>query len=328
MSKDLYNSLGISRNASLDEVKKSFKKLAMQHHPDKGGDEEKFKEISHAYEVLSDEEKRRRYDLTGQDGDAPPNPFEHAGFSPFGTNPFDFLFNNRGPVFKHEDVIHNVEITLEEAYKGVHKTLNMIHFEKCTCCSECLKCGGRGTVQAVQSIGPVRQIFQIPCDRCQTKGFSHDVNCKLCSNGQRELQATCKLELPPGTRSGSQNRVQGKGVQAFKTNEVPGDLVLIIKVSDHPLFKVEGDDLIYQIEIDLWDAMFSTTLSIPHFGGELKVDTKQFGILRENEQYIVKHKGMKTSANLVLKFKLKYPDVEQISEEDRNMLKTILKKTL
>ena len=137
----LYEKLGVSKEASKDDIKKAFRKLSLEHHPDKGGDEEKFKEISNAYDVLSDDDKRKNYDMTGSETQQQFNPFQQA------FNPFEFMFNQRTrrqeAMRKLDDTVYNIEIPLEEVFFGKTRKMMVTTNIKCSCCSICSKCNSR-----------------------------------------------------------------------------------------------------------------------------------------------------------------------------------------
>lgn len=317
----LYDTLGISKEASKDEVKKAFRKLSLEHHPDKGGNEEKFKEISNAYEILSDDDKRKNYDLGNN------NPGMHQpNFNQFGGGfPFN-IFNMRNqyrqePIKKLEDTVHNIEITLEDIYFGRNKKLLVTTSSKCQCTSICTKCNGNGRVNIVRQIGPIIQSAEISCDICNTKGYIIK-NCGNCEGGIIKIKETYDIHIASGCIEAYERRIVGKGKQAFKHSEIPGDLVFKLKILEHPSFKRRGNELIYEVIINFIDSICGCEITIPHFEGEFKVNTSEFGVLKEGKEYIIENKGI-LSSNLIIIFKIdEY--IEKIDQEKRDKIRELL----
>ncbi len=341
MSWQHYDTLGVAKGASKEEIKRAYKKLAVQNHPDKGGDPEKFKEISNAYQILSDDDKRDRYDQLGDDGF---NNMAGGGGDPFngmdahhifeqmfgggmGGMPFHFDFGfggggPRGPI-KKKTHLHPIRISLGDAYNGVHKTIKVSVQRNCTKCREmCHNCQGRGQVTDMRRMGFITQMMQRACDRCQGTG-STSKGCNDCE-GQGTYREEKKLELhiPSGVQSGHKLVFEGLGEQAMNENEIAGDLVFEIHVSPHEHFQRNGDDLLYNTTISFADSVVGKTISIPHFSGTVEVATHEFGILQPNKPYIIPGKGM-PNGNLVLTFHIKYP-VQKLSTEHRGKMKDLL----
>lgn len=331
----LYDKLGVSKDASKQEITKAYRKLSLEHHPDRAtGNEEKFKDISHAYEILTDEERRKRYDLTGSDSEQPQNHFQQAGGFNFhfgGGNPFDFMFNQafggghqqrEEPMRKLEDTIYTIDISLKEAYFGLTKNLAVTTQKKCECSNICEKCKGECRIKIMRQMGPMRQILETTCDMCQGKGYIIR-GCGNCNGaGQTKTKETFNIVIPKGAISGLERRMTSKGQQPFKKTEIAGDLVFKINVQDNPLFKRRNNDLIYNTNISFIDSICGKDLSIEHFDGELKLNTSIFGIVKEGVEYIIKDRGM-SGGNLIIIFNVEYPDTK-LTEEQRGKIRDIL----
>jgi DnaJ-class molecular chaperone len=318
---DLYSVLGIPRSASSDDIKRAYRDLAKKHHPDKGGDTNKFVEIQNAYEVLSDDNKKRHYDQTGS---AEPNPF--GGFS---FNPFDFINGQPPRQRKLEDTIHNIDISMNEAYTGITKNLNIHNISRCDCVTQCSRCQGSGIIKIIQSFGPIRMVAgQQSCDICERRGYLFQTTCTKCNKGQIENTINIKLTIPPGARSNEQVRLENKGRQPFQSEILPGDLVFVVNVKEHPIFKRRDDDLIYSSELSLCEMICGTDIKIPHFRHDVIVNTTNFGVLRENKEYVIGGLGFPksdgTCGNLILIFS--FSELGPISQEDKEQLEKILEK--
>lgn len=329
----LYDKLNVSRDASKQEITKAYRKLSLDHHPDRpNGNEEKFKDISHAYEILSDDEKRERYDLTGSDSEQPQaNPFQAGGFS-FnfgGGNPFDFMFNNmhsnrprEEPIRKLEDTIHTVNISLKDAYFGITKNLAVTTIKKCVCSNTCNRCNGSCKIKIMRQLGPMIQVFETPCDVCFGKGVNVVKTCEECKgSGQIKEKETFNLIIPENAVSGLERRISGKGQQPFKKTEIAGDLVFKINVLDDPNFKRRGNDFIYETNISFIDSICGCEIKIPHFEKEIIVNINNLGIVYENIEYIIKDETIKNK--IILTFKIEKLN-KILSDEIRNKIKDLL----
>lgn len=327
-----YERLGVPRGASKDDIRKAYKKLAIQHHPDKGGDPEAFKEISNAYAVLTDDEKRPIYDQVGDEGYAqatgggggggpgfhPNDIFAQmfGGFSPFG---------HPGPMeVRRRDVLHRIQISLADAFVGTHKTLKTSVKRKCfSCLTTCGSCQGRGMVQTFMQMGPFRQMVQKPCDACQGSGRTKAKKdtgagagaCPRCG-GQGEFSEDHRLEmaLAPGVATGYQKVFQGLGEQAETPEEVPGNLVVEVVVLPHPQLKREGADLAYEGEIGFAESVLGRQVDVPHVDPAapvVHVQTAAFGVVQPGQRYKVAGKGMpngdRAHGDLWVSFRVRYP---------------------
>lgn len=300
-----YEVLGVSKTGSDAEIKKAYYKLAREHHPDKGGDAEKFKQIQGAYEILSDPEKRQNFDQFGTPDGPPPNPFGGGGGFP--PDIFAHMFGGafggpRGPV-KRADRHHDIKITLEDAYRGLTKHLSITITKPCLkCVKNCQHCQGRGTVHV--QMGPMA--FQQPCPVCQGQGGGR-VGCVECNHkGKKNEKLNLELKIPKGVTNEHVLVAHGLGDQPDKTNEEPGDLHFHIKIADHPDFMRQRNDLIWSTKISFEDSVNGTKLTIPHFDGPISVDTAEWGVLDPREDYVIPNKGFE-DGKLRVSFNIVYP---------------------
>jgi DnaJ-class molecular chaperone len=247
MSFKFYDYLNISRDASHADIKKAFKKLAVEHHPDKGGDTEVFKNISQAYEVLSDPEKRQLYDMSGGDENfTERQPSANPGMS------FNDIFNG---IFKNVGKKRNshitIELTLEEVYNGCTKKLKLELEKSCGQCSKvCKTCIGSGMEQMKIQLGPFMQIINQPCNKCNGRGtFRDSVGCLDCNGTSKIIEKVdTSIDIPPGITEKHNIVKQGFGEQPTSNMEKPGDLVINFKYKPHPIFEVNDGNLIYKLD--------------------------------------------------------------------------------
>ncbi|MDX1648727.1 MAG: molecular chaperone DnaJ [Myxococcota bacterium] len=294
MSKrDYYEVLGVSRGASPEDLKKAYRRLALQYHPDRNPDdptaEERFKEASEAYAVLADPEKRRQYDRFGHEGVGMGGPggFPGGDFGSFGdlfNDLFGDLFGARmggrrgGRGQRGADLRYNHEIALEEVLEGHEATLTIPRMMRCETCEgtgaregtqpeRCGRCGGTG--QAIFQQG----LFRIsrPCDACAGEGFVVRDPCPACrGSGRSEGQKTIKVRVPPGVESGMRLRVAGEG-EAGVAGGPPGDLYVVIHVREHPLFEREGPDLHCGVPIPFVKAVLGGEIEVPTLEGKVSL---------------------------------------------------------
>jgi DnaJ-class molecular chaperone len=334
-----YDLLGISQNASQEDIKKAYKKAAIANHPDKGGDSEKFKKIANAYQILSDENKRRDYDHLGDEmfensqngGDNGGNPFN-------GMNPHDIfanLFRGGGPGFhggfpfevhmnannqnpvRRNDHVNNLNINLNDAFFGAKKSIKINITKVClNCKSECNTCQGKGKIQQMHRMGPFTQIVTEMCNICGGSGQMHKTNllCNDC-NGTMKIQKEHKLdlEIPKGVQSGYQQVFKGYGEQKQNKNEIAGDLVIKITIYEDATYKRRGNDLIHTSSISFKESIIGKNITLSYFGESLDIDLKKFTIIQPSIEYVIKGKGMPIEnkpgsfGNLILIFNINYP---------------------
>jgi molecular chaperone DnaJ len=302
MSKrDYYEVLGISKNASADEIKKAFRKAAVQHHPDKeGGDETKFKEASEAYEVLKDAQKRQRYDqfghagVGGNGGGGGGNPFE--GFGGFGGQNvhFDFGDGGLGDIFgsffgggqqqgprRGRDVETAIDLTFEDAVFGVEKELHLNLDDECAHCKgstvepgydmkTCDTCKGSGQQQRVMNtiFGAIQQA--VTCPTCRGRGQVPEKVCTVCrGSGTQKTKQTITLKVPAGIDDGSTIRLQGRGEAVADGNK--GDLYVHIRVKPHKHFTREGDIILSEEHVGMADAALGTEIEVETVDGPVRM---------------------------------------------------------
>jgi molecular chaperone DnaJ len=324
-NKDYYEILSVSRNASQEEIKSSYRKLAMKYHPDRNpGDksaEEKFKEAAEAYEVLSDPNKRARYDQFGHAG-LRGSGFEHSFtnindiFSHFsdifgGGSIFEEFFGTQssrsntrrrnGQGIPGNDLKITLHLTLEEIADGIEKTLKVKRYQKCSVCSgsgakgstgtsECPTCHGSGEVRTV-SRSMFGQFVNIQvCSTCSGEGRIIKNKCENCyGEGRVKKESTIKVNIPAGVSSGNYIPLRGEGDAGIRGGRA-GDLIVIIEETEHKYFIREQDDIIYHHTISITDAVLGTECEIPVLGGNvimrIEPGTQQGKILRLREKGI------------------------------------------
>lgn len=296
-NKDFYEVLGIDKSASDDDIKKAFKKLALKYHPDRNqGDteaEEKFKEINEAYQVLSDPEKRQRYDQFGTadfngagggfDG------FDFGGFGGFGDI-FGDIFgggfggfgggaSKNGPR-KGADLEYDLTLTFEEAMTGCEKEIKVTRREKCETCGgsgakagtspkTCSKCGGRGRIQ-VQRRTPLGVMSTTAnCDACHGEGKIIEDPCQTCrGTGKERKTRSITINIPAGVDTGNVMPLRGQG-EAGENGGPAGDLYINIRVMTHSTFKRKGNDIHMETHISFGKAALGTEIKVPTIDGDV-----------------------------------------------------------
>ena len=308
--RDYYEVLGVDKSASADDIKKAYRKLAVKYHPDKNpGDkaaEEKFKEAAEAYSVLSDPDKKARYDQFGHAGVEGAGPDFSGGFGNLndilndlfgggfgGFSGFGgfggFGGGGRGQrqqrVYRGRDIRVRVKLTLEEIAKGVEKEISI---EKSVPCQECggrgaknssdIKtcpaCNGTGQVQRVVNSFLGQTVTYSTCQQCGGEGKIISNPCRSCGGtGLVRKRETIKVKIPAGVEAGMQMTIQGEG-HAAKNNGINGDLLVVIEEQEHPDFKREGNDLYYTKVISLPEAILGAEVEVPGIDGKysIKVD--------------------------------------------------------
>lgn len=295
--KDYYRVLGVDRNASQDDIKKAYRKLARQYHPDLNPNnkeaEEKFKEISEAYQVLSDQEKRKMYDMYGHAGLGGGPSSDFGGFSGFGGQRIDLedIFEDffdifggkrsergrRRETYSREDgsdLYQTITITLEDAYNGTTITTEVPRFVICESCGgtgvkpgsserECPTCKGRGEIY--QNLGFIR--MSQTCPTCGGAGVLKDP-CESCAGrGLVIKKEEIKVRIPPGVDNGTKLRVPGKG-HSGRFGGISGDLWIVVNIMPDYLFERKGDNLYIKVNLSVWEAISGTQLEVPHISGK------------------------------------------------------------
>lgn len=300
MARDYYTILGVSRTASADELKKAYRKLAVKYHPDKNpGDaeaEEKFKEISAAYEVLSDSNKRAMYDQVGHDnyvrkgrgaggGGGFADPFDVFSQVFGGSGIFEEFFgggrrHSRGGPQHGADLRYDLSIEFEDAVYGADKNIEIQKADQCDRChgdgseagtgkTRCAQCGGTGQMTMSQGIFSIRQ----PCHRCGGAGQIINSPCHKCGgSGHVAKKKTIQIRIPAGVDTGARLRVGGEGEPGTHGGP-PGDLYVVLHVKDHEYFTRSGDDILLEVPIDFPTAALGGTIRVPTVAGpaQLKI---------------------------------------------------------
>jgi len=303
--RDYYEVLDINKNATKEEIKSSYRKLALQYHPDRNKSpdaEERFKEISEAYAVLSDDEKRRQYDSFGHEGIGARYSYDDIfrgvnfedifrdigfGFGGFETI-FESFFGGRPRYERAEargaDLQYDLEITLEDVYKGKNIEIQVPRNEKCDSCQgsgaksgtspqECSKCHGSGQVELTKITGFARFVQITPCDRCRGKGTIIETPCPRCEGaGVIRKTRTLNVRIPPGIEDGQSLVLRGEG-EAGSEEGPAGDLFVIAHVKPHKLFRRRGDAILYETSINIAEASLGTEIPVPTLEsqGKLKI---------------------------------------------------------
>ena len=324
--RDYYEVLGLQKGASDEEIKKAFRKMAMKYHPDKNpGDkaaEEKFKEVNEAYSVLSDPDKKNKYDRFGHAGVDPNAGFGGGGFGGFGAGGFEDIFDMFGDMFgggfggqsqrrnngprKGRDLQKAITITFEEAAFGTKKELQISKFVTCPTCKgegtkpgtskkTCPKCNGTGQVSRVQrtAFGQFQSVTQ--CDQCGGTGKINETPCEDCKGtGKVRKNVKISVDIPAGVDNESVIPIRGQGEPG--TNGGPnGDLYIVITVKPHRVFARNGSDLYLEIPISFDQAALGADIVVPTLEG--KVSYKVPAGTQPGTTFRLKGKGVKNLRN-------------------------------
>jgi len=308
--RDYYEVLGVQKNASKEDIKGSYRKLALKYHPDRNkepGAEEKFKEISEAYAVLSDDDKRKRYDTYGRVGadevfrgseanfeevfrdmgfggfrDIFEQFFGRSGSAGFGGGDF-FGFGRR----KGRDLVYNMELTLEDVLRGKKEEVEVPRLEKCDSCSgtgaaegtkprRCSVCNGRGQTQRVYNQSRFSTFVSVePCRTCQGRGEIIDRPCGTCQgSGKARKMNKLKIEVPAGVEDGMAMQVRGGGEES--ESGISGDMVVQIHVKPHQHFeRLDSGNLLYKLDVKFTDLALGSEFRIPMLDGSEKLKIQQ-----------------------------------------------------
>ena len=366
MAKDYYNILEISKDASDNEIKKAFRKLAHKYHPDKGGgDEAKFKEINEAYQVLSDKQKRAQYDQFGSAFEgagggtgAGFGGFDFSGFSGGGPGGMKFEFGGDtggfgdifGDIFgggggrgrqqeRGTDVSVDVEITLEEAVTDTERDINIYLSSICSKCGgsgaesgssikSCKTCGGTGQIRKERrTILGVFAQTEI-CQDCQGQGEKPEESCAKCGgDGRTKENKNIKIKIPAGIADGQTIRLSGQGEVGFKPKSgksVPGDLYITVHIKPHQIFERNGDDVIYNLEINFSQAVFGSKIKVPTLQDEINLKIPagiQSGKIIRLKDKGFPHLQGRGRGNMFIVVKMKTP--KKISKKQKKLLEEL-----
>lgn len=357
MSKDYYNILGINKGASKDEIKKAFYKLAHKYHPDKKeGDEGKFKEVNEAYQVLSDESKRSKYDQFGsgyenmggfQGGQGAGQGFEGFDFSGFQNGGADFDFGNLNDIFsdffgggraqerRGRDISTEIQIAFSDAVFGITRKILITKTSTCLTChgsgakegtrmETCKKCNGQGKIRETKRtiLGSISSTKV--CEECHGKGEVPKEICDKCKGkGVLRREEEIEINIPAGIRDGEMIRMtsMGEAVQGG----ISGDLYIKINVAPHPMFKRDGHDLVMDLNLKLSDALLGTKYKIETLDGEIEVTIPEGVSI--NEILRVRGKGVPVAkgkrGDLLIKLNIKLPT--KVSRKSRELIEELKK---
>ena len=361
--RDYYEVLGVDKNASADDIKRAYRKLAVKYHPDKNPDnkeaEEKFKEAAEAYSVLSDADKKARYDQFGHAGVEGAGPDFSGGFGNLndilndlfggafgggfgGFGGFGGGFGGaRGgqrqqKVYRGRDIRVRVKLTLEEIAKGVEKEISIEKSVPCTECGgkgakhssdikTCSACNGTGQVQRVTNSIFGQTVTYSTCQQCGGEGKVVTNPCRSCGGtGLVRKRETIKVKIPAGVEAGMQLTIQGEG-HAAKNNGINGDLLVVIEEQEHQDLKREGNNLYYTKVISLPDAILGAEVEVPCLDGpyKIKVDagTQSGTVVRLRNKGLPTVNGYGGTGDMYVKFAVWIP--KKLDREDKAVIESL-----
>ncbi|KAJ4827625.1 Chaperone protein dnaJ A6 [Turnera subulata] len=345
-----YETLGVSKNASQDELKKAYRKSAIKNHPDKGGDPEKFKELSHAYEVLSDPEKREIYDQYGEDalkegmggGAGAHNPFDifesFFGAGAFGGGSSSRMRRQR----QGEDVVHSLKVSLEDLYNGTTKKLSLSRNVLCAKCKGkgsksgasgvCHGCHGTGMKVTTRQIGFMVQQMQHICSDCRGSGevISDRDKCPQCrGNKVTQEKKVLEVHVEKGMQHGQKITFEGQADEAPDT--VTGDIVFVLQLKDHSKFKRRLDDLYVEHTLSLTEALCGFQFTLTHLDGrQLLIKSNPGEIIKPDQYKAINDEGMPQhrrpfmKGKLYIHFNVVFPESGVLTVEQCRALESIL----
>lgn len=353
MNKDYYEILGVDRNATPEEIKKAYRKLVKQYHPDlnKNNPEaaKKMAEINEAYEVLSDPEKRKRYDMYGTAEGIGDYAYQYNSESPFGDFFRDFNFGfedifdtffggftetrERRRVERGSDIYGRIEIDLKDVLYGREVELEVERDEICESCNgtgvekgfkkeKCPTCHGTGKVKRTQSSIFGQFVTITTCPTCRGEGEINRNPCRVCrGSGVTKKKRFIKVKIPPGIEDGMRIRLQDEG-NASKSG-LRGDLYIEVKIKPHPLIKRRGADLIYEAEVPLHKAIFGGVIDVPHIEGIKTVNISPG--TQYNQEIRLKGEGLpylrgKGRGDYIIITKVKIPNPKELTKKEREIL--------
>jgi len=361
MAKDYYKILGIAKGATADEIKRAYRRLAQEHHPDKGGNQEKFKEINESYQVLGDSQKRAQYDQYGSTFEQAQGSGGFSGFNGFRDfSSFGEAFRGAGneQSFNFEDIFDgvfggtrrggrksrrgqnisvDVEISLEEAYKGVDKEINLHKNVVCKDCGgsgaeknsktkECKTCQGQGQVEQRSGSGFFTFSQVVICPDCSGVGKKPEKKCSSCSgSGRKKENSKILIKIPAGINNSQTISLSGQG-EAGLAGVSAGDLYVNVHVRPDPRFTREGDNLFYDLLISFFQAALGDKIEIPTLAGWIKLRIPE-GIesgtiirLEDKGMSRLQHRGF---GDMMVRVRIKTP--KRLSRKAKELLEELKK---
>lgn len=338
---NLYDTLGVPKTASADEIKKAYRKLAREHHPDQGGDEARFKEIQGAYDVLSDPDKRKQYDQFGSANGRGGPQFQEFDFGDlsdlfggiFGGGGFGSRQQRRVRPERGADLQTEVHVSFEDALRGVQVPVRANLETACSACAgtgaepgtapvTCPECGGRGVVSDAQGLFSLSH----PCPRCRGNGTVIEHPCRTCrGSGRERVEKTFQVKIPAGAKDGTKVRLKGRG-EPGRNGGPAGDLYVVARVAESPLYERRGADLVVDVPVSYADATLGASVEVPTPEGpiSLKVPAgSQPGkLLRVKGRGAPKLKGG-GKGDLLARLRLTVP--QKVSKKERELLEELRK---
>jgi molecular chaperone DnaJ len=345
---DLYILLGVEREATLDDIKRAYRRLARRFHPDiNPGDqtaEQRFRQIAEAYETLSDPDRRRRYDTAGRS-------MASAEPSTFGFEGFDFSVSVGGPsastfgdlfgeVLRQRyesngqtpergaDVHQTLTLTFDEAMRGGPREVTVTRQEHCRTCGglgrlpamerRCAQCEGSGIVKSARG----HMVFSKPCARCGGTGVQADTRCTVCAGRQVDLRSeTFAINIPAGLDDGARVRMAGKGHAGANGGE-HGDLFVTVRVASHPVFRRDGDDLHIVVPVSIHEAALGAKILVPSLDGQSRVRIPPG--TQSGQRFRLRERGVPSArsgrrGDLVVEIRLVLPKV--LDERSKELLR-------
>lgn len=344
MPESLYNILGVNKNADKNELKKSYRKLALKHHPDRGGNKDIFQKITDAYEILNDDNKRKIYDMHGieavRQGMGGPNDANDVFSSFFGNSNFmNMNMNNNQNNQKKEALVDEIIITMEQVYTGC--TINKQYNINCKCnkcngtgsktgkCTTCNKCKGSGVQTTVRRMGPMIQQMQTMCSSCKGKGeiINDKDRCKYC-NGKKAVltKKNIEIKINPGVQEDEKIIFENKG--HYKSDKSISDLVIIVKIKEHEKYKrINKSDIMVYHNISLIDLLTYSTQKIKHLNNK-DIYFSSSSLIDPEKSYKLVNYGLQfnngNTGDLYIKFKIDFPNNLNTNNNYKNTLKEIL----
>lgn len=358
MNFKLYELLGLDKNNNPNQkdIKSAYHKKALKHHPDKNRNnnenETLFKEISNAYTILSDENKKMKYDRLGdnnyQESDTnevnPEDIFQHFfghqsnRFGSSFSSSFNFDFEQRQE--KCSNITKVINATLEDVYNGIDNTMKINVKHNCLkCITMCDNCDGNGIIQTLRNLGLMQQIMQRTCEKCKGKGeiVSLNKNCKQCNgDGNYIRENNANLKVSPGFPNNYKTSFKGLGEQPKTKNQLAGDLIIVINIASNKYFKRDNNNLYYTYNIDYLDSIIGKIIEIPYFNENIEINTKKYGVILNKNEYTIKNRGLplfnnnnKQYGDLILNFNINPIKLkENIDDNEILELKNIFHKLI